>query len=75
MAGRQRRAVVAPADGVVLVGGAAAPLDRVWVQVVIAHDGLLPGQVHEVSYTVRNQNLIGMGYFEIVAPPVGVCLL
>jgi hypothetical protein len=64
--------VAAVADGVVDVAGVAVPLERVWVQVVVAHDGLLPGAVHEMAYTVRTSNLIASGYLELHLPPDGV---
>jgi hypothetical protein len=48
-------------------------IDRVWVRVEIAHDGLRVGQVHEVALDERTQALINLsGYLEIVAPPDGL---
>lgn len=49
-------------------------VDRVWVRVEVAHDGLAAGSTHEVGLSERVQALINNGYLEIVAPPPGVVL-
>lgn len=47
-------------------------VDRVWVRVEVAHDGLYAGQVYEMVLSQRVQALIRAGYLEIVVPPDGV---
>lgn len=49
-------------------------VDRLWVRVEVAHDGLAAGSVHEVGMSERIQALINNGYLEVVAPPPGVVL-
>lgn len=44
-------------------------LDRVWVQVMVSHDCLYAGQVHEMPLSGRVRALIEVGYLEVIAPP------
>jgi len=72
------RPVVEPPRRVVDLGGRVPELpriDRVWVRVEVAHDGLYADSVHEVGLSQRIQALINIGYLEIVAPPAGTQLV